>query len=171
MNTLDWIFLAIIGLLAIRCFMRGFVEEILSVASFAVGGLSALLFYRPGAAFIKAQFGIATLGEIIAFVAIFLVAFLIVKIIERIVHQGVEAAKLDTVDRILGLALGLVEGILLVSAILVFMKLVQPLLKSFADIAGLLEGSFFARTILPIVGPEVTKALSPLLNAPAAKKP
>jgi membrane protein required for colicin V production len=176
MNALDWIFLAIIGLLGIRCLVRGLVEELLSVAAFVVGLLSALLLYKPGGAFLKERFGLATLPEAIAFAAIFLIGFLLVKLLEKLIREGLEAAHLDKLDRILGLVLGLAEGIIVVSLILIVMS-VQPLF----DVKKLLEGSAFARFILPIVGPEVAKATQGIslpqpklkveIQPPAIKKP
>jgi membrane protein required for colicin V production len=108
---------------------------------------------------------------VIAFAAIFLIAFLLVKILERLLHEGLEAARLDRLDRVLGLVLGAVEGLLAASIILIVLQ-IQPLF----DVKALLAGSVFAKTILPIVGPEVTKALTPALKSvgpilPALKKP
>jgi membrane protein required for colicin V production len=161
MNTLDWIFVAVLVLLGIRCMSRGFVAEVLSVAAILVGLFAALLLYKS-AGELFAGWGLveksSSLPGILGFAAVFLIAFLIMKLVERIIREGIEAAELGGIDRALGLLLGLAEGLLLVSLVLVAMSLVEPIFKSMPGYAKLLSGSTFARIILPIVGPEVVKA-------------
>jgi membrane protein required for colicin V production len=183
MNALDWVFIVILALLGIRCMLKGFVAEVLSVAAVLVGLLAGLFLYKiVGQLFVgwglnpKPEVLVALLG----FAAVFLVAFIIVKLIERLLEEGIQAAELGGVDRALGLVLGLAEGLILVSLVLVVMSLIEPALKS-AGYSKLLSNSFFARLILPIIGPEVAKATQGIkleapklqlqLQAPAVKKP
>ena len=154
MTALDWIFLALVVLLTARCFMRGFVEELLSVAAVGGGVIAALLLYRRGGEIVRSQFKVQAFPEVLAFLAIFFVVFLVVKLVERMISEGLEATSLEGADRVLGLVLGAVEGFILVSLILVIMVLMHPLI----DFDTALRHSFFARTLLPIVGPEVAKA-------------
>jgi membrane protein required for colicin V production len=177
MTPLDWVFLAMVVLLAARCFMRGFVEEILSVAAFGGGLVAALLLYRAGGELVRTRLKVEAFPEILAFLAIFLLVFLVVKLIERMLSEGIEATSLEGTDRVLGLFLGAVEGLILVSLILVAMVLLRPVV----DFSHILAKSFFAKTLLPIVGPEVAKATQGLnvqapqihlnLRPPAAVKP
>ncbi|HTX73281.1 MAG TPA: CvpA family protein [Rectinemataceae bacterium] len=153
MTVIDWVFLAIVILLAARCFVRGFVEELLSVAAIAGGILVALLLYRKGAELVRTQLKIQAFPEVLAFIVIFLVAFLVVKLIEHMIREGLEATNLENADRVLGLFLGAIEGMILVALILVALKL-QPLF----NVDKLLQNSLFAKTLLPIVGPEVAQA-------------
>ena len=161
MNALDWILAAIVALLAVRCFIRGFVAEVLSVAAVVGGLLAALLLYRPAAVLVRDRLGVKTGPEVLAFVGVFVVAFLLVKIVEHLVREGLEAASLDRLDKVLGLVLGAAEGLIVASIILIVIQ-VQPLF----DAKKLLDGSVFARGILPIVGPQVSKALGPALTDP-----
>ncbi|MGO8694321.1 MAG: CvpA family protein [Rectinemataceae bacterium] len=163
MTPVDWVFLAMVVLMAARCFMRGFVEEILSVAAFGGGLVAALLLYRTGGELVRTRLRVEAFPEILAFLAIFLVVFLIVKLIERMLSEGIEATSLEGTDRFLGLFLGAVEGMILVSLILVAMALLRPIV----DFDGILAKSFFAKTLLPIVGPEVARATQGLnIRAP-----
>jgi membrane protein required for colicin V production len=161
MNTLDWIFVVVLVLLGIRCMSRGFVAEVLSVAAILVGLLAALLLYKPAGELVVG-WGLvakpAALPGILGFLGVFLVAFLLMKLVERVIREGIEAAELGGIDRALGLLLGLAEGLLLVSLVLVAMSLIGPAFKSMPGYAKLLDGSAFARFLLPIVGPEVAKA-------------
>ncbi|HUW39648.1 MAG TPA: CvpA family protein [Rectinemataceae bacterium] len=164
MNALDWVFLGVVVLLAARCFMRGFVEELLSVAAIGGGIIAALLLYRKGGDIVRSQFKVQAFPEILAFLAIFFAVFLVVKLIERMISEGLEATSLEGMDRVLGLVLGTVEGFILVSLILVIMVLLHPIV----DLDNVLRHSFFAKTLLPIVGPEVARATQGLhIQVPA----
>jgi membrane protein required for colicin V production len=182
MNTLDWIFIVVLAILGIRCMAKGFVAEILSVASVLGGLLAGLLLYKPaGELFVS--WGLAAepaaLPGVLGFAAAFLAAYLVVKLVERLLMEGIEEADLGGIDRFLGLVLGLAEGLILVSLVLILMSLLEPVFKSIPGYAKLLSGSFFARFILPIVGPELAKATQGInlnvpalqLKAPAIKKP
>jgi membrane protein required for colicin V production len=173
MNSLDWVFIAILALLGIRCMAKGFVAELSSMASFLAGILVAILFYRP-AGELLVGWGLsakpAAFPEVLGFVVAFFAAFLLVRLVGRIVSEGVEAAQMGGLDRSLGLILGLAEGLLVVSLILIAMSLLEPRLKSVEGYARLLDDSVFAKLILPIVGPEVAKATQGI-NAPELRLP
>lgn len=166
MTFIDWVFLAIVILLAARCFVRGFIEELLSVAAIAGGFVAALFLYRKGGELIRTQLKIESFPEVLAFIAIFLVAFLIVKLIEHMIREGLEATNLENTDRVLGLFLGAVEGMILVSLILVALQL-QPLF----DADKLLKNSFFAKTLLPLIGPGVKRAAHGIMQTPIQQLP
>jgi membrane protein required for colicin V production len=173
MNTLDWIFVVVLALLGVRCMIKGFVSEVLSVAAILVGLLAGLFLYKAAGQLLVGWGLPATpqlLPAILGFAAVFLLAFLVVKLIERLLREGIEAAELGGVDRVLGLVLGLAEGLLLVSLVLVAMSLLEPALKSIAGYQKLLSGSFFARFLLPLIGPEVAKATQGM-KLPAIRKP
>jgi membrane protein required for colicin V production len=160
MNFLDWILLAVIALTAIRASVRGFVKELFSVAAPVAGLGAALALYKPAGAFLKGRFGLEFIPEAVAFAAILVLGIVIVRIIASMLREGLEAANMEGVDRILGFCFGALEGLVVV-AFLVLLLALQP----FADASGLLAGSFFARFLLPIVGPGVEKALAPAIQA------
>jgi membrane protein required for colicin V production len=182
MNALDWVFIVVLALLGLRCMIKGFVAEVLSVAAILAGLLGGLFLYK-GAGQLFVVWGLKAKPEILpailGFAAVFILIFLVVKIIERLLREGIEAAELGGVDRALGLVLGLAEGLLVVSIVLVAMSLLEPSLKTIAGYSKLLSGSFFARLILPVIGPEVAKATQGMkldaprlqLKAPDVKKP
>jgi membrane protein required for colicin V production len=154
MNALDWILLAFLALAGVRGLSRGFVKELFSVAAPLAGLAAGLFLYKWGAEVLRLRFHLEFIPEVIAFLALFLIAFVLVKIIATLIKDGLEAAQLDRVDRGLGLVLGLLEGIVVVAMILVLLQ-IQP----FFDAKALLSTSVFGKTLLPIVGPEVAKAL------------
>jgi membrane protein required for colicin V production len=161
MNGLDWVFVVVLALLGVRCMVKGFAAELFSMAALIVGVLAALFLYRPAAA-LFVSWGLdpkpAALPEVLGFAVAFFAAFLAMKLVGRLISEGVEASELGGLDRALGLLLGLAEGLLLVCLVLLAMSLVEPTLKSIPGYSKLLSESLFARVLLPIIGPEVARA-------------
>lgn len=166
MNSLDWVLLALLILAGLRGLMRGMVKELFSVAAPVAGLAAAVFLYKWGATVLVSRFHLQFAPEVLACIILFLIAFLVVKIIATIVREGLEAAKLDTLDRGLGFVVGLVEGAVVVALLLIVIQ-VQPVF----DVKKLLAGSTFATTLLPIVGPEVAKAFSSLASPGGAMAP
>jgi membrane protein required for colicin V production len=146
MNTLDYILLAIIVLLALRCWFRGIIGEVLSAAVVVGGLLVGIFFYRSIGAWISTLVALGGFQPVVGFVAAFAVVFIVVKIVERSLRGVLESLNLDVLDKLLGLAFGALEGII-VSAIVIIVLRYQPLF----DVEKLLSGSFIARILLPII--------------------
>ncbi|MDQ7796787.1 MAG: CvpA family protein [Spirochaetia bacterium] len=163
MSTMDWVFSAVVVILAARCFVRGFVHEVLSVASVAVGFLAGLLLSNTVIVQVLAKVGANSLPYqaqyIIAFVLCFIAGFIIMKIIERMIREGLEASSLDIFDRVLGLALGIIEGFIIVGLFIVILQ-IQP----FFDTKALLAGSLYAKLLGPIIEPALGGSITPLLK-------
>jgi membrane protein required for colicin V production len=163
MSTIDWIFSAMIIILAVRCFVRGFVHEVLSMASIAVGILAGLLLSNTVIAQILLKIGISALPYqvqyIIAFLGCFIVGFILMKIIETMLRQGLEASSLDIFDKIFGLVLGVAEGFIIIGLFLVILQ-IQP----FIDVSSVLDNSLYFRLIGPTIGPVIGDSLRPMLN-------
>ncbi|MCL2804723.1 MAG: CvpA family protein [Treponema sp.] len=147
-SVLDVVFILLIILFVIRCFIKGFISELLTMAAFILGLLASLFFYKNGAEFLRETFwpGLSTIPEVIAFVALFLIVFIIVKILEIILKGIINGIKLGGADKFLGIIFGFAEGIAVVSLIL-FVLRIQPLF----DASAILEGSFFAKMLLPLI--------------------
>ncbi|MDR1587044.1 MAG: CvpA family protein, partial [Treponema sp.] len=54
-SALDIVFAILILLFSIRCFFRGFITELMSVASLVLGLLAAFLFHKPASAFVMGK--------------------------------------------------------------------------------------------------------------------
>ncbi|GHV75746.1 hypothetical protein AGMMS49942_05670 [Spirochaetia bacterium] len=147
---IDIIFIVLIFILVIRGGLRGFVLEIMSMAAVVLGLLAAILFYKPGAAFVRTKIlaDMQVIPELIAFVALMAIVFLSIKILEYIIRDIVSRVKLlGGIDHALGLVFGLLEGLLLV-CLLLFVINIQPLF----DPESLLEHSLFEKLLDPLVG-------------------
>ena len=148
---LDIVFIIIILLALIRGAMRGFVTEVLSMAAIIVGIAMAVLFSSPLSALFAELLGESFWNQIIAFLTLFLVTYILIKIIEGLIHRGVEKLRLGKLDRVLGFLLGALEGLLVVSIVLVVLN-IQP----FFEVTSLLNRSFFAKLLLPFLVPATT---------------
>jgi membrane protein required for colicin V production len=138
-GALDIIFAVIILVAVIRCVYRGFVTEILSVAAILAGIIVAILFAKPVANILEEHLGIANWTTVVAFLAIFLAVYIIIKISEGLIHRVFEKLQLERLDRALGFFLGILEGVLITGVIILVLE-IQP----FFDVTELLEESYIA---------------------------
>jgi membrane protein required for colicin V production len=147
-GVMDIIFVALIVIFTLRCALKGFISELMSMASLVLGLLAALYFYKNGGEFVRAKFmpGMKILPEVIAFIALFLIVFVTIKLLELMLKEIIEGIRLGGADRFLGILFGMVEGVIVVSLIL-FLLSVQPLF----DPGPLLGKSFFATIRLPLI--------------------
>ena len=149
MVPFDIVCLVIILIFTVRCAIRGFISELMSMAAITLGLLAALVFFRKGGALISERYmqGHEVIASVIAFVLLFLIVFLIIKLVELILKGIIEGIKLGKADRFIGLLFGFLEGIIVVGLV-VFIISIQPLF----DAQALLQNSFFAGIILPLIG-------------------
>jgi membrane protein required for colicin V production len=148
-TVLDIIFIIITAAIVIRCAMRGFIEEFLSMAAIIVGIAGAVFLSGPIGAVIEKHFGLAMWSQIIAFLGCFVVIYIIIKILENVIQNIFDKLNLEKLDKALGFILGLLEAFLVI-AVLVFLLSWFTLLP-FLEIDKLLQESFIARFIQPLL--------------------
>ncbi len=146
LQPVDIVFSLLLLFVSVRGAMRGFVAEFFSFAAVIAGIGSAVLFSGIAAQRLEPYLGPSFWNGIIAFLVIFLVVYLVVKVIENSLHRLLENVNLEKLDRALGLFLGFTEGVVLTGAVLLLLR-VQPLF----DASSLLNDSFFARMLLPLI--------------------
>ena len=146
--VIDYIFIALIGLFIIRCYLKGFISEVLSMAGIVLGLLASLFFYKNGANLLRNQFwpDLKVIPEILSFVGLFVIVFFVIKLLEIMLKGIINNIKLGGADRFLGIIFGLAEGIVVVSLIL-FLLRIQPLF----DPSVIISDSFFASLLLPLI--------------------
>ena len=144
----DIVSLVILLILAVRATFRGFLTEIMAMASVIVGITIAVIFTHPVSVILQKYIGDSFWNTIISFLALFLVTYLVIKIFENSLNTLIEKVQLEKLDQSLGFFLGLMEGFLLV-VIIVFVMNAQQ----FFDIRNLLDNSVaasIAEKIIPI---------------------
>ena len=146
--VIDIVFLVIIAIFALRCALRGIVSELMSMAALILGILAAIFTFRKTAELIRGKFvpDVKALPEIISFVAVFIIVFAFIKILETILKDIVERIQLGGPDRFLGFFLGAAEGLIIV-CLLLLLIIVQP----FVEPDLILEGSLLADILMPFI--------------------
>jgi membrane protein required for colicin V production len=145
---LDAAALIVIFLAALRCAFRGFVEEFFSVAGFVVAGYSAFFLWKPLSLLIVKEWAWPNAAAIIvSALAVFVVVFLIVKLVGRMLQETVVALELGSLDGFLGFLFGAVEGLLIVF-LLTLIAYNLPISKA----GSLFEKSFFIELFKPFLG-------------------
>ncbi len=138
----DIFFSAIVLFMTVKAIIRGFVTEVMSIAAIGMGILLGVLFSGFLGEFISKKFGESNWNQVIAFLIIFIVSYVIIKIFENGLNALVDKIHLDKLDRSLGLFFGIIEGIALVM-IIVFIIEVQPIF----DTTKIENDSWFIQTL------------------------
>lgn len=129
---------------SVRGASKGFITEAVSVASFVCGLSAAIVFHRVVASYLADVWGDSRWNSLVAFLLIFVAVYVLARILEGILHRFFEALRLERLDRVLGLMLGTIEGVLVVAVVIAVM-LWQP----FLEIDGLLDHSTVVRVLTP----------------------
>ncbi len=118
------IVLILSGLLA---FVRGFIQEVLSIGAW-IGAILATIFGLPYVKPFAREFISPTmLADVAAGGAIFLVTLVILWILTRMISNSVKGSALNALDRSLGFVFGLVRGAVLVCLLFIGVEwLVKP---------------------------------------------
>ncbi len=138
-SAFDIVSIIILLILAVRGTFRGFVAEIMSMASVLVGIIIAVIFTHSVSILLQEYIGESFWNTVIAFLGLFLISYLIIKVFESSLNSIIEKVQLEKLDQSLGFFLGLIEGFLFI-IILVFILRAQPLIV----IDKMLENSFSA---------------------------
>lgn len=146
LSGLDIVFLIIVVFLALRAGFRGFVREFMSMAAVILGIALAVLFSGVVAVYVQPWIGSGAWSQIVSFLGLFLVVYLVVKVFENALNRLVERINLESLDRALGFFLGIAEG-LLVTFILVLVFHMQP----FFDMREAINQSVIAQFLMPLL--------------------
>jgi len=144
--VIDLVFVIFIALMVIHGYVKGFVEEFFSWAALVLALLAAVFFHPAGAVFIRKSImeNVRYVPEILAFIGIFLIVMMFIKLLERVLKDVIKGANLGGVNKLFGLIFGLLEGFALVALIL-FVLRVQPVF----DYQKIIGDSIFAQILLP----------------------
>jgi membrane protein required for colicin V production len=123
MATLDWIFLAVLGVSLLLGAWRGLVYEVLSVMSWIAAFIMAQWLAPDAAAWLPVErapeAGRYAIGFIVVFIAVVCAGGLLAWLTKKLV----QAVGLRPVDRTLGAAFGLIRGAVLLLAVAVVVNM------------------------------------------------
>lgn len=146
---IDIVFLIIIAAFAFMAMIHGLISELFGKLAVIVGVVAGFYFCGLLAPHISKFIKIPAVDVVLAFILIFITAFLIVKIVQMIVGAIFSGEIMKSLDRVLGLAFGAIEGLMIVCCILILVKA-----QIWFDLNSLVDSS------------TAWKYLNPFLDAP-----
>jgi len=149
---LDVVFIILILFIAIHASISGFVKEFFGKAAVILGIFIAVIFYKRLSPYLNQHISSMFLSSLLAFLLIFIVVYLLIKIIQHFVDNLFENEILGGLDHSIGFFLGIAEGLLLVSVILIIIY-AQP----WFNVAPSLQGSFFNKILKGVLATPTTK--------------
>ncbi len=129
MSIADWIILAFLVFSVTGAAIEGFFHEAFGLAGLVVGYLLAAWQYHRLADWFAPHLKSPWLGEIAGFLIIFFAVLIVAGFAGRIARRVMKEAGLRTIDRLLGAALGLLRGVLVVAVVLTAMAAFAPAAK------------------------------------------
>ncbi|AFG36690.1 CvpA family protein [Spirochaeta africana] len=145
LNPIDVVFTLILVILVLRAGFRGFVREFMAVAAIVLGVAAAALFAGLVSIWLDQILGPSMWNHVIAFLGLFLLVYLVIKLTEGLLNTLVERIHLDALDHALGLFFGCVEGLLVIFMLIMIMQ-VQPFIR----LDAVLRNSLYAELLMPL---------------------
>jgi len=131
MTMIDWLIIGVVLLFSITGFIRGLVATVISLAGTLLAFFISIRFFKPLADWLCGVFHWTTgpahfIVFIISFVILFVGVQLIFKLINRVLKIITELPIISLANRLLGMAFGIFQGIL-VSVVVLFVLSKFPL--------------------------------------------
>jgi membrane protein required for colicin V production len=115
MVWVDYLIIGIIFLSSIISVVRGFIKEVLSLASWALSIWVALMFYPQVATLLNDYISTPSIRIFTAFFALFIVTLILTALVNHLISQLVEKTGLTGTDRALGVIFGILRGAAIVT--------------------------------------------------------
>jgi membrane protein required for colicin V production len=119
MTALDMLVLIALGGCAVFGFMRGFVQEVLSLLAWVLAIVAVRMFLAPVTDLVGVWLGGTGGSAILSFILLFGVTFFAGKMLARKIGASSRSSFIGSIDRVLGGGFGAVKG--LIGATLVFL--------------------------------------------------
>lgn len=116
MTGFDIIVLIIVGVAAIGGFLRGFVQEILSLAAWALAIFAIHFLHSPLTAWLLEYVGSVSGAAVLAFTLLLLIPYAAMKLIAGRMGETTRTSILGPIDRVIGFAFGAIKGGVIVIA-------------------------------------------------------
>ena len=114
MTGFDIAVLVVVGVTAVTGFMRGFVQEAISLAAWIFALFAIRFLHAPLYAFLEPHIGTPSGASVLAFALLLLVPYAVIKAFARRLGTASKASFLGPVDRALGFGFGGVKGAIVV---------------------------------------------------------
>ncbi len=124
MTAFDIIVLFLIGGAAVFGFMRGFVQESLSLASWVLIIVAIRVLHAPVAEQLAEPVGTEAGAGALAFLSILVVAYALGKWISRSFGKKSRSSMLGPIDRVLGFGFGAIKGLITATMLFLFIVMI-----------------------------------------------
>ncbi|MHA1157225.1 MAG: CvpA family protein [Alphaproteobacteria bacterium] len=152
LTILDVIFIVVVLMSAILAMVRGFVREVLSIASWIIAALAAYLLHETFLPMIRPYFESQTVAVIVSAAGVFFVALVLTSYVTMRISDFVIDSRVGALDRALGFLFGAARGTLLVVIALLFFNWLVPKAPGWVDNAR-------SRPLLEDLGEQLIAAL------------
>lgn len=153
MTLFDYAVLAIVGVSVLLGVIRGFVREVIALASWVIAFVVAGVYGGAVALLLVQQIPDENWRVLAAVVAVFVVVLVVVNMVALMASKLIKSAGLGVEDRLLGSVFGLARGVLVVLALVLGAGLTvlprQPVWKDAMLAAPLEKLAVFVRQWLP----------------------
>lgn len=112
MTSLDIFVLLLMGGGAIFGFLRGFVQEILSLIAWVMIIFAIRFLHEPVTDFLVAPIGTEGGASVLAFVSLFIVTYALGRWIAKAIGKRSRKSMLGPIDRVLGFGFGMIKGLI-----------------------------------------------------------
>jgi membrane protein required for colicin V production len=114
MTGFDIIVLLIVGVAAIGGFLRGFVQEVLSLCAWLLAVVAIYYLHTDLSALLYEYVGGPSAATVLAFALLLLIPYAAMKLIARWAGRASRNSVLGPFDRVLGFGFGAVKGVIIV---------------------------------------------------------
>ena len=114
MTGFDFIVLGIVAIAAIGGFMRGFVQEMFSLAAWFFAAFAIRFIHTPLTMALGGYMGYGVSTAILAFALLLLIPYAAMKVIANNLGKTARGSSLGPIDRVLGFGFGGIKGVVVV---------------------------------------------------------
>ena len=150
MAFIDILFIVILIFTVINSAVKGLIHEFFSKAAFFLGIFLAAAFYDELDEYMRKGINIEILSKIVSFLVIFIGVYIIVRLVQIVVKKIFSGEIMSGLDHSLGLFFGLAEGLAIISLVLVILY-IQP----WFDVTEMLSTSYFHKMLKDILNSPV----------------
>ena len=110
MTGFDFLVLLIVGVAATGGYMRGFLQEVLSLASWILAAFAIRYMHTPLTIVLQEYIGKNVTTSVLAFTLLLLIPYAAMKVIANNVGKASRNSVLGPIDRVLGIGFGALKG-------------------------------------------------------------
>jgi membrane protein required for colicin V production len=114
MTGFDYLVLLIVGIAAAGGFMRGFMQEILSLAAWILAAFAIRFLHTPLTLALEDYIGPEITTSLLSFTLLLLIPYAAMKVIASNVGTASRGSVMGPIDRVLGFGFGALKGVVIV---------------------------------------------------------